>query len=219
MANLGAYFKNRETGAIIALGIVNKKKLQEKGIRLYHALGGGAKMTPEGKKFLQDNFAAEFAPEDDETSNDARFVIESEHADEVLKLFEICNPGFCELDPLRELQEELVLKANRGAPVLRFGSLNTASSDLIRVFRQESAQDGVGTSERSSQAMQTRRLFYIHLITVDSLTFMSLCCSSDIYCFDAQELKTTQNGKSKGINKDGLGMSDNLCNYVPEIFK
>lgn len=204
VANLATYVKNAVTGEVTAVGIINEKKLQ-KGEILLQSLGGGAKMSTHGKSILVDAFDATFAPEGDETSDDARFTIDESQFDMVLALFKNLAPDFCELDPLREVKEEFK------------GNLGDVKSELLGVFRQESAEDGTGTSERASKDVPTRRLFYVHCLILPDDVYQHFLAHESIRSFTGAELDTTAMGRTKGKTGDGYTMADNLCNYVPRL--
>lgn len=204
VANLATYIKNAATGEVTPVGILNEKKLK-KGEILLQALGGGAKMSTHGKSILVDAFDATFAPEGDEASDDARFVVDESQLEMVLGLFEGLDPGFCELDPLREVREEFK------------GDLGDVKSELLGVFRQESAEDGTGTSERASKDVPTRRLFYVHCLVLSDDMYQHFLAHESIRSFTGAELDTTAMGRTKGKTVDGHTMADNLCNYVPRL--
>lgn len=215
VANLCPYIKNRDTGETLAVGIVDKKKLKL-GIWKYHALGGGAWMTPEGKKILEEKFSAVFLGEG-EDANDARFTISEQHVASVLEMFETSSSEFCEISPFRELKEELEMELINGHSVVEEDELDNAQSSLLRVFRQESAEDGVGASERASTEVPTRRLFYVHMLVVPNGTFEEIVNNKYIRCFTEKELDTTEMGRLIGLTNTGEIMADNLSNYMPGL--
>lgn len=205
VANLAVYVKNASTGEVSAVGILNEKKLAKKEI-LFKALGGGAKLSAHSKGILIDAFDATFAPEGDDASDDARFTVEERQLEMVLGLFENMNPDFCELDPLREVREEF--RGDLGDDV---------KSELLGVFRQETAEDGTGTSERASKDIPTRRLFYVHCLVLSNDAYQHFLAHESIRSFTGAELDTTAMGLRKGRTGDGHTMADNLCNYVPRL--
>lgn len=208
VANLCPYIKNKDTGETLAVGIADKGKL-ERAKWQYHALGGGAWMTPKGKKTLEERYSAIFLGEGKDI-NDARFTVPEQHVTAILEIFESPSSLFCEIDPFREAKEDIEEE-------LVDGDLSDAQGLMLGVFRQEPARDGVGASKNASIKIPTRRLFYVHMLVVPNGAFEHIVNNKYIRCFTEEELDTTEMGRLIGLTNTCQIMADNLSNYVPGL--
>lgn len=207
---------NEDTDEVVAIGILNKKRLS-KGERFLQALGGAATMTPMGRVFMEGTYGAEFLGEGGD-KDDARFVVSAKQADGVLRLLET-QRDLCELLPMREVLHELEQELFGDHTILPSGTLANADTVLFSAFRQASADDGVGTSARAqAQDVPTKRLFFVHTLCVSGSVFEELCESPYIQVLSEEELDTTQMGRTKGVANNGIPLADNLCNWDPQHF-
>lgn len=212
VANLASYLKNKDTGEVVAIGILNNKRFA-KGERFLQALGGAATMTTKGRNLMEETYQAEFLGEGGD-KDDARFVVPARYAEEILSLFEK-RPSLCERSPMREVLHELEQECFGNHTILLPGALTGVYSALTGVFRQASAE-GAGTSARAqAQCIPTRRLFFVHTLCVSRMVFENLCRSSYMQTLSTRELNTTQMGRTKGVAYDGTPMADNLCGWIP----
>lgn len=216
VANLASYLSNQDTGEIVAIGIASKKLFEREGKIRWQAIGGAATMTERGMEDMRITFSAEFQGEGDDI-NDARFTIPLAYVDEVLRLFVTShNEEFCEASPIREVVHELEQEGFCGEAILRPNSLVGATSIYEGAFLQEVAEDGKGTSDRSSMHhIPTRRVFFVHTLCVSNAVFVDVLASPFIVRLNENELETTQFGRTKGITRKMTPMADNLCNWIP----
>ncbi len=211
VANLVSCIYNIETWECVAVGIVNKKRF-ENGERFLQAIGGASYMTIEGKKLLETKFKADFL-EKGKDSMDARFIIPAEYFDEVVRLFENYGEDFCETNLVRELREELVVEKIAGTSVLSLLDLQEVRHSCNGIVQQERAE-GEDTSLRASaSSIPTRRLFYIHELSMPDVIFRKITGCTLISILTTEELRTTNMGRTKGVTVDGTPMSNNLFNW------
>ncbi len=193
-----------------AVGILNSGSYA-KGKKLLQPIGGAAKLTSRGRKLLEDKFGAK-----DFHKDDARFLVDDQHLEEVLSLFSVRDPDFFEIDPLREVWEELTLSefpSNEHfpaiPPILSVGQV----SDIEVVFRNTVRQpfkDEAGTSPLAGKE-PSRRLFHLFEIRIPVReVFRYMVTSPAIRILSTTELETVQGGLSKGETIDGITIADNF---------
>jgi hypothetical protein len=203
VGNLAPRLMVAETGEAFFFGILNRGALMQ-GRRLVSAVGGAAEMTEAGKALLASRFGAEF-----QEGMDARFLVEEGRLEEVLQLFEARDTSLYEIDPSRELMEELATKELpiQDAPAL---TSEEAASLTVRFAKTARQRARGSTSAREVEGMPTRRLFNLFEIVAPMAVVEKLKQSSAIYFLSEEEIATTQGGFSQGHAFDGSGLADNL---------
>lgn len=213
IATLAVYVQDIETKNTVAIGILNKKQTESRGVPVYQALGGGSHVSSSAKELLETIYGAKFLGEGDELM-DARFLVSSKHAENVLKLFE--NPAavwFCEISPLREVYEELS-QFGIGESLLRSDVLEYCH---LATARQRSLRVGQDQSVRVLSETPTKRLFFVHKIVVTSSLFQEIITNDSIRVFSKDELISTMEGGCNHALPCGAIMVNNLCDYVPGL--
>lgn len=190
----------------LTFGILNRKQF-ERGVRLFGALGGAAELTPNGARSMQRVFDAELSE-----GRDARFSIRADDAEAVLKVFAERNAGLHEVDPVRELREELTQRELPGIPpVFRNEDLANLKLTYLSSYRQPSPSNGgMGTSARAGNEMATRRLFNLFELEISPWQLATLRAHPAIQIFSNEELASTEGGRCKGLTADGAVLADNL---------
>lgn len=215
MASLASYLKNNETGEVVPISILNKKRLA-KGERFLQALGGAAMMTPEGREFVERGYGAEFQGEGYDR-DDAQFVLPAEYSEEIIRLFRV-NQSLCQRSPMDEVLHELEQEPFCDCTILPPGTLVDVYTVHESTCRQAFADDGIGTSARAqAQDVPTKRMFFVHTLCVSGSVFEKLCASPYVQVLSKEELDTTQMGRTKGVAMDGTPLADNLCNWDPHF--
>jgi hypothetical protein len=212
--NIVTKIVNKDTGKSNFLGLINKKALEEKGQRLYTAIGGAAELTESGKEKLKTDLHAVF---DNEDSLDARFTVPNSKVDETLSLFKKRDPEFAEIDPKREIMEELCTKELplQDSPILNPEEAESIEIKHAATLRQASPKSGKGTSARESDSNPSRRIFNVFDMLVPSAVFDKIINSPAIKIFTGEEMKTIEGGATKGLAADGATIGDNMLH--PEI--
>lgn len=143
-------------------GILNRKAF-EKGRHQVNPVGGAALMTENGKRILERSYGAEF-----QEGFDARFVVDERHLENILLLFETRDPSFYEIDPRREIMEELSTKELplQDSPVMSPEEAACIRIDFVKSMRQ---LPKASTSAREVAEMPTYRLFNLFRLTLPAL--------------------------------------------------
>jgi hypothetical protein len=192
------------------IGILNSGAYK-KGQRLIQPIGGAATLTAEGRKFLEEKFGAtEFH------KNDARFIVDDMHLADVLKFFENRDPKFFEIDPLREICEELStgeFPANEFFDAIESPLTVDEAGQLAVRFKRTVVQpftDSAGTSPLAGKE-PSRRLFHLFEIEVPtSAMFEKIRASRAIKELNSDEALTTMGGSRKGFTDEGDVIADNF---------
>lgn len=194
-----------------AFGVLNPKKLA-KGERFVQALGGRANLTPLGKEILERQFGAEgFELDENSGMYDAAFIAPEESLEGIFKFFEDANPDHFELDPAREIEEEVfqkiypneigtILPASATRPVITY----------VKTVHQPVPDDGKGTSSRARDDMPTRRIFRVFDLVFSERELDDFLLSEAVIMLSEAELMTTKGGRSKGLTMHGETIADNL---------
>jgi hypothetical protein len=203
-------------------GIPNPGKYAE-GVIEYQALGGGAELTDVGKSYLEGEYGASGFEKDKGTGVfDARFRVEEEKLEQVFRFFSgiAGQPNRFEMDPTRDILTELTGKEFPTLGViLEPTTAGLIQIDYVDTVRQRSAEDGIGTSERSQAAgVPTRRLFRRYKLVMPVFLAERMLGRRGTYGpiarrFTDDELVTTNGGATKGITSDGKVIRDNL--FIP----
>ncbi len=189
VANLATRITLTGTDQTYVFGIINRKAL-EQGDRVATGLGGGAQVTQIGKKFLEDNFGAHF-PEDME----ARFLIEKKHMKKVLAIFKSREASIYEIDPTREIIEELSTKE---LPIQRSPILSSDEAALIKTRYIKTIIQPLGGTRRLARdipGIATARLFNVFELIAGKEVFTKIINSPIIYTFTDEELRDMRSGK------------------------
>lgn len=205
VANLAPRLRVGRHGAPHYFGLLNRKAF-EKGRRLLTALGGAALMTPQGITWLESTVKAEL-----QEGSDARLVVKMEYLEQVLRQFEARDPEFCELDPRREITEELATKELpiQDRPVVSPVDLSDIDVVYVATVRQPLAKSGKSTSARETD-IPSRRLFYLFDLIVTPAILTKFEASPAVAMLNEEEVATTDGGTQKGLTSDGAAIGDNI---------
>lgn len=204
VANLVPRLIVEETGETHFIGLLNRRHFQ-KGHRVYGAIGGAAEMTIAGKVLLILAQGATF-----EKERDARFLIQQSNLKSVLTYFEDRDQTICEIDPIREIQEELTgTELPEIPPVL---TENQASQIQVQYARSVYPRDSLNVARNWNGEGQMPTVHYFHLfeMIVPQTIFEILCGHPAIKLFTEKELASTQMGLVRGTSADGSSISSNL---------
>jgi hypothetical protein len=194
----------------------------EKGQRMFQALGGGVMLTGLGEDHVKLRFGAEQFERDHPDANvDARFVIDGPTfvRSALLWFSDLQNAkynsgmNFFEYSPKREVIGELCNAKLEGLdPVLSADDAiwYHVAFMYLGVAVQPVPSDGIGTSERASGKIPTRRLFYGWRMVVPDNLYDKIVGAPQIAVLTSSELKTTKGGSQKGLTSDATPLSDNL---------
>jgi hypothetical protein len=128
-----------------------------RGDRVYKSLGGAGELTARGMKELVRRFNATAF----EHNNDARFQVHEEHVDAVMAFFESRNAAFFEIDPHREMQEELLELElpEQQTPLLTAAEVSSISTSFCKTVR---LAPGKAFESGRGGELPTYRLFLLH---------------------------------------------------------
>ena len=209
VANIAMRLRVFESDEVHYLGILSPGAYKQ-GIRRVQALGGGAHLTIRGQADLFVKFGAS-GFEADGDQFDARFLAPNNHLDSIFKWFERRDPDLVEIDPLREIHEELVQDKLPGiSAVLTPQEVHSVHYMRLKNVRQPPPADGMGTSMRAQVGTPTRRLFYVFELRVSEHIFQKMRRSYSIHFLSPQEVATTDGGAPKGNTEDGVEIADNI---------
>lgn len=214
IANLAWYVKMLENDVQYPFAILNPKKLKQ-GERQYMALGGGAMLTERGKEVLEQAFdASDFEQDPDTGFFDARFRVERQHLEAVLKRFELLSgtTNSFEHDPTLDIIAEISGKEFLGYDrILDDDEVKLIKPTFVKVVRQKSPDVGTDTSARASAETRTHRLFRIYeLVMPVTLYQRKIWRSPVVRILSDNELETTDGGSRAGKTKDGFVIQNNL---------
>lgn len=203
VANLVPRLIAAETGNVHFIGLLNRKLLK-RGERVYGAIGGAAELTENGIDLLHTRFGARF-----EKGRDARFFIQTGDLDAVMKLFEARNQDFCEVDPSREIREELTMLELPDMP--RVLTPDEAERIKIRFIKSMyQAEDPAARTSTKAEEILSRRYFHLFEMVVTTSLFERLRNHPAIKLFTEADLATTQLGLVRGTAQDGSMIATNL---------
>ncbi|MEK7581922.1 MAG: hypothetical protein AAB488_01165 [Patescibacteria group bacterium] len=226
VSNLLKALRVEETGEIYFIAM-RGKPIKIEGVEKprYQALGGGAKVTREGREKIEKEFGASFgiSGRPSEENDDARFFVplpenlrsndkESEaernkFISEVLSEFSEGNKELFELDITRELKEDLV--SSEVISEKDFDSISTNYTGTISPILWKEA-----TSERMSSEIPSYRLFHLHDAVIPSRVFEKIRNSPEIRVLSKSDIDAvklaTQEGKPTAITDDGGVIVENI---------
>lgn len=203
VANLATRIKLAGTDQYQLFGIINRKAL-EQGDRVATGLGGGAQVTQIGKKFLEDNFCAYFPD-----NMEARFHIDKQCMEEVLAIFENRQASVYEIDPTREIIEEL---STDELPIQNSPILSSDEVVLIKTRYIKTIIQPLGDTRRLARdipGVPTVRVFNIFELIAEKEIFAKIIDSPIIYTFTPKELQDMRSGKEVRV-ADGTRMGENI---------
>ncbi len=194
-----------------AFGVLNPKKLA-KGERFVQALGGRANLTQRGKEILERQFGAEEFEFDEHSGRyDAAFIAPEAHLGGILAFFQDANPDHFEIDPVREVEEEVFQKVYpNGIGTILPSSAARPVVTYVKTVRQPVPDDGKGTSARARDDMPTRRIFRIFDLALPEYELEEFVRSDAIVVLADDELASTNGGRSRGRTRCGDTIADNL---------
>jgi hypothetical protein len=204
VANLVPRLIVRETGRVGFIGLLNRKLLKRDEL-VYGAVGGAAELTEFGMTFLAERFDARF-----EKSRDARICVQMGHLGEVMQLFEARDTDFCEVDPSREIREELTTLELPNMPRI----LTVEEAELIEIRYVKSVyQAGDVTTERASAKSDdlfSQRYFHLFEMVVPLKVYRQLLRHPAVKIFTEADLASTRMGLVRGEASDGSIIGSNL---------
>lgn len=179
------------------LSLLNRGSVKT-GAAVYKSLGGGGELTSLGMQFL----VREFNATSFEDGNDARFQVEAQYIQQVMSFFASQDSRYFEIDPRREMREELLGKELPGqvAPILSETQLNAITTTTCEPIRLAPAAEF--NSARDS-GMRTFRFFSRHDAFMPDEVFETI--ASSIYCRLLSEADI-----DKGITSDGCKIGGNV---------
>lgn len=155
VANLIHHISSNNHAEPRYLAILNLKSLAA-GERIFKAVGGASRLTPLGMDVVRDGFnATNF-----DNVDDARFMVASENLERVLDFFRHRDRSFYEIDPRREVEEELagIELPGQASPILTLTDVKQIETTYSKMVYQQS-----GTSDKSAReaGTPTHRLFFL----------------------------------------------------------
>ncbi len=198
------------------VGILSASLYNKKGQKRLQPIGGAAELTEEGQKYLEERFGAEAFHKSQEGHIDARFEVDDSHLREIFDFFRKRDPKYFEIDPRRELVEELStveLKGNGEVmeipPVLTPDEAESIQVEFVDTVEQPFS-DGPGTSSLAKEGVPSRRLFHRFNLVVSHEIFRKMEVSDAIRLLTETEVLTAGGGAHKGITGGGIEMADNF---------
>ncbi len=206
IGNLAPQFTVEGRQESLFFGILNRKAF-EKGRYQINPVGGAAIMTDEGKKFLESSYSAKF-----QEGFDARFVVDRKHVDNILPLFEARNTSIYEIDPRRELEEELSTKELpiQNEPVFTPKQVRGIRIEFVKSMRQMPGNGS--TSARETEQMPTVRLFNMFRLVLPAppaLHFPKLMMSPVVRIVPNHQIRKICAGEEQKT-EDGWQIGDNF---------
>jgi len=203
VANLVPRVVHMKTGEGHFMGLLNRK-FYRKGQRIYGALGGAAELTLTGMRLLEARFNADF-----ENGRDARLFINPADLDEVMKLFAEREPSFCETDPFREIQEELIIGEYRDLPPVLPNCMYPFKLRYVKSLVQASQAEQMSRPGGTTD-IPSHRYFHLFEMFVPDGVFTQLQSHPAVKFFTKEEIATTQQGAVQGLAQDGSIIGTNL---------
>ncbi|MEN9913079.1 MAG: hypothetical protein RLY66_487 [Candidatus Parcubacteria bacterium] len=212
IGNIATRFLDTSNGKITHLAILNSGAWK-KGDLLFGAIGGAAELTPTGRTYLEKTYRAT-----DFYKNDARFIIDEQHLDMVMRFFQMRDPLFFEIEPLREIIEELTttefptISERPGIlPILTTSEALRFDIVYHRTVRQPIPKMGVGTSPLEQKDVPSRRLFHEFTMIGSQELLDKMLASKAVIALTESELASTQGGTCKGTTANGMAaIADNI---------
>ena len=164
------------------IGILNRRALSL-GQRRYAAIGGAVELTTEGIIYLQRRFDARAFE-----GSDARFIVDEQHVDDVLEFFERRSRHYYEVDPDRELGEELTQRELpiQSGPLLTDAQFDEVYPVFVRVHREAPEADA---SARQG-SIPTRRLYFLYRLDTTAEIMAVLEQSPAVRFFTDEEVQS-----------------------------
>lgn len=188
----------------------------KKGEKRYQPIGGAAELTELGRNYLATTYGAENFHKSEEGGIDARFEVDDSRLAEVFVFFLNRDSRCFEIDPRRELIEELSTVELTGVgglpvipPILTHEEAESIEVEYSRPVIQP-FKDDVGTSGLARKGLPSRRLFFHFNLLVSREIFKKMKSSDAIRFLDFEEMDTTEGGLHKGVTKDGIELADNF---------
>lgn len=204
-----------ETGEQCFIGVLAPSHYA-KGKLVIQPLGGAAELTALGVVELSGRVGASEFHRNKESGIDARFVIDDSRLEEVMNFFEARDPRFSDIDPGREIVEELTgfeLPGNDALPaippVLTKEMVGHIGISYARTVRQ-AFSDELGTSTLARADTPSRRLFHLFDLTIPQRIFDRLSRWEATRLLSEEEVATTEGGVQKGVSYDGITIADNF---------
>lgn len=189
--------------------------LNPKGER-FQALGGAAKLTPEGLRFLG-GFDG-LLEEEEGGQPDARFVFSPRHSESLPNLKSRFEPPCHDViawDPMREIVEELTHPIGNHPRVLQPDQAAMLTVEYYASSWQPMSDDGMGTSDRAHKAgVRTHRRFHFCKLKAPPDFEDAFQLAGNILFPTYADLATTKGGRCRGKVQSGLHrgveLADNL---------
>jgi hypothetical protein len=192
------------------LGILAASAWNKKGQKRFQPIGGAAELTEAGRDYAVKCWGAENIHISKEGMFDARFEADDTHLEDVMAFFGERNPEFSEIDPVREIRDELCKDELNGIPpVLSAEEVEEIDVEFLETKRQPFS-DGPGTSDLAKEGVPSRRLFNLFEICMPQRLINKMLASEAIRSLTAAEISTTEGGRHKGATSDGIELADNF---------
>lgn len=195
VGNLVTRIVNGETGEERLLGLLNKKALLKKNLKKFTVLGGACEMTVRGKEKLEKEFKAEFLE-----GMDARFLIDGNDLQKVMDLFQSRDENLYEIDPIREIIEELTEKE---LPIINNSILDKKDLEDIQIEFIKGYRESDKDSMRSEYP--TERYFNLYKMILGNNVYDKLKNSEAVLLIDKEMEKFIGNKLP-----DGRLIGDNI---------
>lgn len=215
VGHLAPHIVVQETGQAHFVGILAPSHYG-KGKLVLQPLGGAAELNALGVVTLIERFGASEFHKNKEDGVDARFVMDDGKLEEVMNFFEARNPKFSDIDPSRELVDELTGFELPGndllpgiPPLLTKEMVEQISIGYARTVRQKFSSEP-GTSTLAKADTPSRRIFNLFSLTVPQAIFDHLSSWKAIRILSEEEVATTGGGAHKGVSSEGITIADNF---------
>lgn len=186
------------------VGILNKHALVRDGTRIYTALGGAVEMTDQGLHRLTTEFGVTFTH-----GRDARFECARDQLGALMELFRARDCQWSEINPNRELYEELtgVEFPGQEGPIMPPELLEGSIAHYLDTRVQEGAL--LMTSMRGG-GLPSVRIFHLFELTMLLESYVRLRFSPYTREFSADDLQRPRDAEGRIPLPDGSFIGSNI---------
>jgi hypothetical protein len=165
----------------------------------YGALGGASAFTEAGRDFLIGRYGAVLEGEG-VSALDARFSVPAACEWGVGNFFKAPDSYFFEVDPKREIAEELATVELEGqsVPILSVDEAQSITFKFLEV------------SFQPKERLDQQRIFYFYEMHVSLEIWMKMIASEYIRELTEEEVATTKGGAEVGISREGFPIANNI---------
>jgi hypothetical protein len=167
--------------------------------RRFGALGGASAFTEAGRDFFIERYGAVLEGKG-ESALDARFTVLAAHEEEVKNFFKVPRSFFFEVDPKREIEEELATAELEGqsTPILSLAEAQSIAFKFLEV------------SFQPKEKVDQQRIFYFYEMHVTPEVWSKMIASKYICELTEEEVATTMGGEVVGISNEGYQIANNI---------